>query len=91
MSRDMRAPETAMRVLLLVQRADSRDKHFVMRDVVDAVMDQLTLSRSAAYRLVRQAVDLLGIPYDFDQVRVHRISERRADTFTEYRSQRRAA
>jgi predicted transcriptional regulator len=80
-----------MRILLLVQRADSRDKHFVMRDIVTDAMEQLQISYSTAYRLIRQAVDLLGIPYESDAIRAVRISERRADAITEHRCMRRAA
>jgi len=74
-TRDLTIPETAMRVMLMVQQAERTNPHFVMRDVVTKICETLDMSRCNAYRLVRFAVDMLGIAYDSDPVR---LSARRA-------------
>jgi hypothetical protein len=68
--RDFTVPETAMRVVIMVQRAQRGNPHFVMRDVMSDVCQALDLSRAHAYRLVRLAIDILGIDYDGDHVRM---------------------
>lgn len=89
--RDIHPSEAAMRVMLIVQRAQRRDPHFIIRDVVEAIREQLELSRAQAHRLTRQAIDLLGIAYDCDEIRMLRTKERRVDTRINTLSQRRAA
>lgn len=89
--RDIHPSEAAMRVMLIVQRAQRRDPHFIIRDVVEAIREQLELSRAQAHRLARQAIDLLGIAYDCDEIRILRTKERRVDTRINTLSQRRAA
>lgn len=61
--------ELAMRVLVAVQDAYRRDKHFVMFDLAGNVCDELSISRATAYRHMRSAIDVLGISYDDDPVR----------------------
>lgn len=91
MSRDTNSSETAMRVLLIVQRAERLDAHFIIRDVVLTIREQLSLSRAHAYRLTRQAIDLLGIPYDCDVIRRRRTLECIGDTSSARGMQRKAA
>lgn len=91
MSRDITTPECAMRVLLLVQRAQQRDPHFLIRDAVTDAMDKFSLSRASAYRLVRQAIDVLCIPYDHDEIRRERTLQRIGDASSARQMQRRAA
>jgi len=91
MSRDTGSSEAAMRVLLIVQRAERHDPHFIIRDVVLRVREQLGLSRAQAHRLTRQAIDLLGIPYDHDAIRRQRTLECIGDASSAYWMQRRVA
>lgn len=91
MPRDLGASETAMRVLLIIQRAQRTDPHFIIRDAVDSVRDQLSLSRAQAYLLTRKAIDILGIPYDCDEIRIRRTRERVGDAVSAHHMQRRAA
>src|SRR5690349_6539175 len=61
---DMRSREASMRCLLIVQAEMSKNPLALMGDMADRCMERLRLSRASAYRYVREAIDILGIPYD---------------------------
>lgn len=91
MSHDMTASVCAMRVLLIVQAAQKRDPHFIIRDAVSTVMEQMNIGRATAYRRVREAIDILCIPYDHDEIRHRRTWQRVGDASSARMMQRRAA
>lgn len=91
MERDFNGGELAMRVLLLVQRAQRSDPHFIIRDAAANAMEQFGLSRATAYRLVRKAIDVLCIPYDHDEIRRQRTLQCVGDASSARMMQRRAA
>jgi hypothetical protein len=87
MSGDFRAGERAMRTLLIVQRAQKRDAHFLMSEVVPLVRDELKINRASAFRLIRMAIDVLCISYEGDEIR----NDRRGDAISNSWTDRRAA
>lgn len=91
MLHDITATERAMRILLIVQAMQKRDPHFIIRDAVSAAMDEISTSRATAYRFVRQAIDILCIPYDHDEVRRKRTLQRVGDASSARMMQRRVA
>lgn len=91
MLHDITATERAMRILLIVQAMQKRDPHFIIRDAVSAAMDEMSISRAAAYRFVRQAIDVLCIPYDYDEIRHKRTWQRVGDASSARMMQRKAA
>ncbi|WP_233202503.1 hypothetical protein [Dyella sp. AD56] len=76
----------AMRVLVAVQDAYRRDKHFLMGDIADAVCDELRISRATASRHMRTALDVLAVPYDDDPIRAKAIREKQAARLNDARA-----
>lgn len=74
-----RPSELAARITLNVQERQARDPHFLMGDMVEGVSDRYGCSRACAYRYLRIAVDVLGITYDDDPIRIERQRERLLD------------
>lgn len=74
-----RPMELSMRIILAVQERQSRDPHFLMGELAEGVVLRYGCSRACAYRYLRLAVDVLGIPYEGDPLRSKRRNERSLD------------
>ena len=72
---DLRASEVAMRTLLATQRIVAKDPNFLLFEIVREVM-KLGVSRACAFRHARLAVDVLAIPYAWNEERVRKFSEK---------------
>lgn len=68
--------DLAMRVVLAVQERQARDPHFLMGELAEGVVLRYGCSRACAFRYLRMAVDVLGIPYENDPLRSKRRNER---------------
>ena len=78
-----------MRALQITRRAFARNPAAMQGDVADELRAQLFISRAQAYRLVRQAMDVLCLHYE-PVAHIVRAADKSADRTQENRSYRRA-
>lgn len=54
----------AMRIYERVKVRAKHNSDFLMCDMADGLIEEFGMSRATAFRYIRSAIDVLGIPYD---------------------------
>ena len=87
-SYDMPNHEMAMRAMIHVQQM-ARGEGWLIEDIARCLVTRYGCARTTAHRMVRSAVDILGISYDKTKLRCERLADIRREAAT--RSMRKAA